>query len=105
MRSTDRDVPPYVAVIVIRNSPPVSRVPMVNEAVVAPAATVTFAGIVVVTPGSLLSIVTTAPPEGAGPLSVTVAFTDPPPGTLVLSRPMDNNVAAAGGAVTVTDAV
>ena len=54
---------------------------MVNCAVVAPAATVTLAGVVA---AELLSeSVTTIPPEGAAELSVTVPVVEPPPITLV----------------------
>ena len=46
---------------------------------VAPPATVTVAGTVVL--GSLLASVTTAPPAGAGPFKLTVAVVDVPPST------------------------
>ena len=46
---------------------------------VAPPATVTEAGTVVL--GSLLVSVTTAPPAGAGPFKLTVAVVDTPPST------------------------
>ena len=53
----------------------------VNDAFVAPAATVTLAGVLA---DALLSeIVTTAPPDGAGPVSVTVPCDEAPPRTLV----------------------
>jgi len=53
---------------------------MVNAGeTVAPAATVTDAGTVVL--GSLLVSVTTAPPAGAGPFRLTVAVVDTPPRT------------------------
>ena len=52
----------------------------VNVAVVAPAGTVSVAGTVA---GLMADSWTTAPPDGAGALSVTVAVDDDPPGTLV----------------------
>jgi hypothetical protein len=54
---------------------------MLNVAVFAPAATVTFAG-TVVTP-SPPERDTTAPPDGAAPVSVTVPITGLPPTTLL----------------------
>src|SRR5260370_42639673 len=53
----------------------------VNVALLAPAATVTVAGTVAV--DVLLERETTAPPVGAGPLSVTVPVEGDPPATLV----------------------
>ena len=74
----------------------------VNVAVVAPAATVTDAGTWAA--AVLLEVnVTTAPPVGAGPLSVTVPVEEVPPGTvagLTLTLP-----SAAADAVTVKVAV
>ena len=53
----------------------------VNVALVAPAATVTLAGVAA---APLLSeSVTTAPPDGAAPVSVTVPCEELPPTTLV----------------------
>src|SRR5260370_225082 len=54
----------------------------VNVALVAPAAIVTLDG-VLATFVLLLESVTTAPPEGAAPLSVTVPVEEFPPATLV----------------------
>ena len=54
----------------------------VNVALVAPAATVTLEG-TVAAPVLLLESVTCAPPDGAGPLSVTVPVEEFPPVTLV----------------------
>jgi hypothetical protein len=77
----------------------------VNVAVVAPAATVTLDGIVA-TLVLLLESVTTAPPEGAAPLRVTVPVEDcAPPTTLVGFSVNDESVGAGGGAgVTVSEA-
>lgn len=70
----------------------------VNVALVAPAATVTLAG-VLATVVLLLDSVTTAPPAGAAPLSVTVPVEEFPPVTLVGFSVSDARVAdaAAGG--------
>ena len=54
----------------------------VNEALVAPAATVTVAGMLA-TLALLLESETAAPPAGAAPLSVTVPVDELPPRTLV----------------------
>ena len=54
----------------------------VNVALVAPAATVTLEG-TLAAPVLLLERVTCAPPDGAGPLSVTVPVEEFPPVTLV----------------------
>ena len=74
----------------------------VNVAVVAPAATVTDAGTCAA--AVLLELkLTTAPPVGAGPLSVTVPVEEVPPSTvpgLTLTLP-----SAAADAVTVSVAV
>ena len=88
-----------VAVIVAAVDAATGVVAMVNEPVVAPAATVTFAG------GTALVLlderVTTKPPEGAGPLSVTVPVDDVPPTTDV-----GDNVSVPGtGGVIVSVAV
>ncbi|HZD32493.1 MAG TPA: hypothetical protein VE779_12630 [Candidatus Angelobacter sp.] len=55
-----------------------ANVVIVKVAVVAFAGTVTLAGNLVAPP-LLLVTTTTAPPEGAGPFSVTVALDDVPP--------------------------
>src|SRR5436190_24326744 len=67
----------------------------VNVALVAPAATVTLEG-TVATDVLLLESATCAPPDGAGPLSVTVPVEESPPVTVVgLS---DSEVSVRGGA-------
>jgi hypothetical protein len=78
---------------------------IVNVALVAPAATVTLDG-VLATFVLLLESVTTAPPEGAAPLRVTVPVEDcVPPTTLVGFSVNDESVGAGGGAgVTVSKA-
>src|SRR6266478_9917205 len=70
----------------------------VNVALVAPAATVTLAGTLAAAV-LLLESVTSAPPDGAGPLNVTVPVEDcVPPITLVGLSVSDQRVAAGGGA-------
>ncbi len=69
-------------------------------AVVAPAATVTLAG-TLATAVLLLESVTTAPPLGAAPLSVTVPCEEVPPVTLVGLKAK----ADTAGGVTVSEAV
>jgi len=77
----------------------------VNVALVAPATTVTLDG-VLATFVLLLESVTTAPPEGAAPLSVTVPVEDcVPPTTLVGFSVSEESVGAGGGAgVTLSEA-
>src|SRR5437879_12505572 len=77
----------------------------VSVALVAPAAIVTLDG-VLATFVLLLESVTTAPPDGAAPLSVTVPVEDcTPPTTLVGFTVSEESVGAGGGAgVTVSDA-
>ena len=62
----------------------------VNVALVAPAVTVTLAGTVAA--DALLESVTTAPPLGAAPLSVTVPVDDVPPLTLVGASSIEYSV-------------
>jgi hypothetical protein len=72
-----------------------------NVALVAPAATVTFAGTCAAVVLLLVSD-TLAPPVGAAPLNVTVPVDDVPPVTLVGFRETeDNDTAAAGFTVSV----
>src|SRR2546430_16976565 len=65
----------------------------VKVALVALPGTVTLAG-TLATPGLLLDRLTTAPPLGAGPLSVTVPVEELPPVTLVGLRLSDESVGA-----------
>ena len=81
---------------------PTGVVLTVKVALVLPAGTVTLAG-TVATLVLLLERVTTAPPLGAGPLSVTVPVEEFPPVTLVGLRLSDESVGGAG--VTVSEAV
>lgn len=76
------------------------KVVTVNVADVAPAGTVTEAG-TCATPVRLLVSVTTVPPAGAGPVSVTVPVDGVPPRTLLGLRTTD----AATGAWIVKVAV
>ena len=72
---------------------PTAEVVIVNVALVAPAATVTLAGTwaaVVL----LLVRVTTAPPDGAGPVKVTVPVDEVPPFTEAGLRLTEVSVAA-----------
>jgi len=71
------DAPPYVAVIVAADVAGTADVVTVKVALVAPAATVTVAGVVAM--GSLDDRLTTAPPVPAGPVSVTVPVEGVPP--------------------------
>ena len=75
----------------------------VNVALVAPAATVTLAG-VLATVVLLLESVTVAPPDGAARLNVTVPVDEFPPVTLVGFRLSDERVACGGTGVTVSEA-
>ena len=68
-----------------------------NVALVAPASTVTLAGTV---SGSPPDSVTTAPPPGAGPVSVAVPKTASPPITVPLVSVIEASVTRA---VTVSD--
>jgi hypothetical protein len=72
----------------------------VTLALVAPAGTVTLAG-TVATDVLLLDRLTTAPPEGAAAVRVTVACEVPPPTTVVGLRLMDESAAVPPPLVTV----
>ena len=74
----------------------------VNVALLAPAATVTVAGTVAVDV-LLLERETTAPPVGAGPLSITVPAEGDPPVALVGFSVSEERVRAGGS--TVSEAV
>src|SRR5437899_4794575 len=76
----------------------------VKVALVALPGTVTLAG-TLATPGLLLDRLTTAPPLGAGPLSVTVPVEELPPVTLVGLRLSDESVGGAGVTVSEADRV
>ena len=77
----------------------------VNVALVAPAATGTLEG-AVAAEVSLLESATCAPPDGAGPLSVTVPVEEFPPVTLVGLNVREVSVGGGGGAgFTVSEAV
>ena len=87
--------PPYVAEIVTVVLDEGFWVLTVNVLLVCPAATVTLAG-TVATLVLLLDSVTTAPPEGAAAVSVTVPCELSPPFTLVGFRVSDESVAYDG---------
>ena len=88
--ATDADAPPYEPVIVAAIVPPTARVRTVNAVVVAPAGTVTLGGTVT---GSALDSDTTAPPAGAAPVSVAVAFSVLPPTTVGALSVIDESAA------------
>lgn len=94
--NTDTDAPPYEPVMVLETVPPTVLVKAEKVALVAPANTVTLAGMV---SGSLPDSDTTAPPAGAGPDNVVVPMTESPPTTLVLANVIE---ASATRAVTVS---
>ncbi len=75
-----------------------------NVALVAPAATVTLAG-VLATVVLLLESVTAAPPAGAAAVNVTLPVDEFPPVTLVGFRVSEERVGRGGGTgVTVSEA-
>jgi hypothetical protein len=89
-------VPLYVAEIVTEVFEDGLTVLMVKVALVAPAATVTLDG-TVATAGLLLDSVTTAPPEGAAALSLTVPVARLPPRRLVGFRVSELSVTLGTG--------
>jgi hypothetical protein len=74
-------------------------VAIANDALWAPAGTVTVAG--TVAEPLLLDKLTTAPPPGAAAVSVTVPVELAPPATLAGLTPNDDSDTAPGGAVTI----
>jgi hypothetical protein len=97
-------VPPKDAEIVTEVEAVTALVVTVKVALVAPAGTVTLEGTCAVVV-LLLESVTCAPPDGAAPLSVTVAVEDrEPPTTLEGLSPRDATVGGGGG-ITVSEAV
>jgi len=101
---TDLVTPPYAAEMLTVVDAATALVLTVNVALVAPAATVTLEGTLAAVV-LLLESVTTAPPVGAAPLSVTVPVEEFPPVTLVGFSVNEESVGAGGGAgVTVSEA-
>ena len=92
-----RVTPPKAAEMVTLLVIGTETVLMAKVALVAPAATVTLAG-VEATLGALLDSVTTAPPLGAALLRVTVPCEELPPTTLAGLSESDESVGAAGAA-------
>ena len=91
--TADAEAPPYEPLIVVEMVPPTALVEMTNVALAEPVGTVTLAGTVVT--GSLPDNVTTAPPAGAAPVSITVPFTVFPPTTLDVLSDNEERVGAA----------
>ena len=96
-------IPPYTAESVTAVEPDTALVVTANVPLLAPPDTVTLDGTVAADGVSLLSG-TTAPPAGAGPLSVTVPVEGFPPTTLDGFTDTVLNV-TTGAAVTVSEAV
>jgi len=91
-----RVTPPYEAEMVAEVDVPTGFVLTANVALVAPAATDTVDGTIAAL-GLLLERLTTAPPLGAGPLSVTVPEEELPPVTLVGFSVREETVGRGGG--------
>src|SRR5437773_1656776 len=105
LRLAVRVVPLYEAEMVTEVETRTMEVFTVKVALVAPAGTVTLDG-TVATDVSLLESATCAPPDGAGPLSVTLPVDEFPPVTLVGLRVREVRVGGGGGAgFTVSEAV
>ena len=98
VRSAVLLTPPYSAEIVTAVVLDTATVVTGNVAVILPPGTVTLAG-TVATEGLLLDSVTTTPPLGAGPLSVTVPVEPLPPTTEDGLK--DRETSATGGGFTV----
>ena len=91
----DLVTPPYAAEILTVVDAATALVLTVNVALVAPAATVTLDGTLAAVV-LLLESVTSAPPDGAAPLSVTVPVEEFPPATLVGFSESEERAADAG---------
>jgi hypothetical protein len=94
--------PPKVAVMVTAVEAVTDSVATVKVLPVAPAGTDTLAGTVAAAV-LLLESVTTAPPEGAAALRVTVPVEELPPATLVGFSDTAESVGPTGGGFTVID--
>ena len=95
------EVDPRVAVMIAETEALTAVVLTLNEAELAPADTVTVAGVVaLVLPEERLTI---APPDGAGPLRVTVPVEELPPTSEVGFKVKPVNVAGVTVSVAVTD--
>lgn len=91
-------VTPNEAEIVTELVAPTAPVATVNAALVAPSPTVTLAG-THARAALLLASVTTAPPDGAAPVKVTVPCEELPPVTVVgLGDKVDSATEGSGGA-------
>src|SRR5690242_12161281 len=90
------EAPCHVAVRVTFFAVLTGCVVAVKDADVAPAGMVTLAGTAAVA-GSLLDSATTAPPDGAGPLSSTVAGAGLPPKALVDVAPLAKVIWSSAG--------
>jgi hypothetical protein len=94
VRAAPRDTPALAAVMFVDPELDGGSVAIANVATVAPAATVRLGGTVARVVTELVSV-TTAPPAGAGPLSVTVPVAPYPPMTLAWLSATDVRVWAA----------